>query len=69
MKAMRSENYKGIEFVRIADMPQEQRDKIFETWDRSKIINILRDKELLKDCILVVDYNNWLKTLPARSLQ
>lgn len=66
---MRTEIYKGIEFVRIADMPQDQQDKIFKTLDQSRIIKILRDKELLNDCILVDDYNNWVKSLPFPSLQ
>ncbi len=53
------ENYKGIDFVRISSLPEEQRLKINVTFSIYKIIKILRDKELLKDCIQYVDYQDW----------
>jgi len=59
---MRIENYKGIEFVRISSMPEEQQALVRTTFDRSKIIKILRDKELLSDCIQASDYQMWLGT-------
>lgn len=63
-KAMRipAENYKGIEFVRISNMPADERERIFKTLSREKIIKILRDKELLNDCVQVTDYQEWLNS-------
>jgi hypothetical protein len=55
-----AENYKGIEFVRISNMPVDERERIFKTISREKIIKILRDKELLNDCVQVTDYQEWL---------
>ncbi len=57
---MRIETYKGIEFVRISSMPEEQQVLIHKTLDKSKIIKILRDSELLNDCIQTTTYNEWM---------
>jgi hypothetical protein len=53
------EVYRGIEFVRIAAMPTEVRNTFQATFDRAKIIKILREKELLTDCILYTDFVRW----------
>ena len=45
------DNYKGIDFVRIAALPEDQKLKIRNSFDNKKIIKILREKELLNDCI------------------
>ena len=58
---MSAEIYKGIEFVRISRLPDDQKSQITQTIDRSKIIKILRDKELLPDCVQVNDYDSWMK--------
>lgn len=58
---MSAETYKGIDFVRISNLPEEQKNQITQTIDRTKIIKILRGKELLPDCIQVNDYANWMK--------
>jgi hypothetical protein len=56
---MNFETYKGIEFIRISALPEEERASIHKTLDQTKIIKILRDKELLNDCIQVSDYQEW----------
>ena len=53
------ETYKGIEFVRIANLPEEQRSLVAQTLDPDKVIKIQRGKELLKDCIQLADYQKW----------
>lgn len=53
------EIYKGIEFVRIFSLPDEQKVIIWKTLQRDKIIKILRDNTLLSDCILYKDYEQW----------
>lgn len=58
MKAA-SELYKGIEFVRIFSLPDEQKVILWNTLSRDKIIKILRDNVLLSDCILYKDYVQW----------
>ena len=58
---MSAESYKGIEFVRISNLPEDQKDQITRTIDHSKIIKILRGKELLSDCVQVIDYAHWMR--------
>jgi hypothetical protein len=60
MKAV-SEIYKGIEFVRISSLDKEEKNQIWQTLERDKIIKILRDNELLNDCIQYEDYISWSK--------
>jgi hypothetical protein len=60
-RRMSAEIYKGIEFVRISKLPDDQKNQITRTIDHSKIIKILRGKELLPDCVQVNDYAKWVK--------
>lgn len=55
-----AENFKGIEFVRISSLPDEQKKQIWETFEHHKIIKIVKDKSLMNDCILYQDYVSWL---------
>lgn len=66
---MSAETYKGIEFVRISNLPEDQKIKITSTIDSSKIIKILRGKELLSDCVQVIDYADWMKETYNKRLQ
>lgn len=58
---MSAETYKGIDFVRISNLPEDQKNQITRTIDHSKIIKILRGKELLHDCVQVNDYAHWME--------
>jgi hypothetical protein len=53
------ENYKGIEFVRISTLPEEQKRMIWTSEYQHKVIKILRDKELLSDCLPYDNYVEW----------
>lgn len=54
-----AENYKGIEFVRISTLPEDQKQLIWTSIKRDKIIKILKSDCLLNDCIQVHDYEAW----------
>ena len=54
-----SENYKGIEFVRISMLPEEQKKMIWTSLKRDKIIKILKNDCLLNDCVQANDYEQW----------
>ena len=54
-----AENYKGIEFVRISTLPEDQKQLIWTTLKRDKIIKILKSDCLLNDCIQLRDYEAW----------
>jgi hypothetical protein len=54
------ENFKGIEFVRISSLPDDQKERIWQSFQHEKIIKIVKDKALMNDCILYNDYLSWL---------
>jgi hypothetical protein len=55
------EIYKGIEFVRISNLPKEQSERIHTSFSKDKIIKILRDEVILRDCIQYHDYQEWFR--------
>ncbi len=55
------EIYKGIEFVRISNLPKEQNEIINAVFPKEKIIKILRNEVVLRDCIQYQEYQDWLK--------
>ena len=55
-----TENFKGIEFVRISSLPEDQKEKIWKSFQHDKIIKIVKDQALMNDCILYPDYLSWL---------
>jgi hypothetical protein len=57
-----AENYRGIEFVRISSLPENQKNLFWQSFNKSKIIKILKGDSLLNDCIQYIDYTDWLAT-------
>jgi hypothetical protein len=55
------EIYKGIEFVRISKLPEDQSEYINASFPKEKIIKILRDEVILRDCIQYHDYQEWIR--------
>lgn len=73
---LQAENYKGIEFVRISNLPEDQRQKFDLNFAKHRIIKILKGTELLTDCIQFADYAEWYSknhkaevVTPKRSFQ
>ena len=56
---MNFETYKGIEFIRISALPQDEQAMIHKTLDQTKVIKILRDNVVLNDCVQTTDYRAW----------
>jgi adenosyl cobinamide kinase/adenosyl cobinamide phosphate guanylyltransferase len=69
--AMTIENFRGIEFVRISSMPKEQQEKVWNSFEKERIIKIIKDKALMNDCILYKDFTVWqskqLSAAPQKS--
>jgi hypothetical protein len=57
-----SELYKGIEYVRIINLPEDQKEKIKSSLPKDKLIKILMDGSLIEDCIQYADYLTWVET-------
>jgi type III secretory pathway lipoprotein EscJ len=55
------EIYRGIEFVRISNLPIEQSERILDSFPKESIIKILNDDVIIKDCIPYRDYQEWFK--------
>lgn len=54
-----AENYKGIEFVRLSKLPEEQKALLVQALPSDHIIKILRENELLTDCVQFKHYEAW----------
>jgi len=54
-----AEIYKGIEFIRISKLPEEQRKQIVQVLPSDSIIKILKESELLTDCVQFKHYEAW----------
>ena len=67
-RRMGAEIYKGIEFIRISNLPDDQKTQITRTIDHAKIIKILRGKEVLHDCVQVTDYDRWMRDSYTKEL-
>lgn len=51
--------YRGIHFIRISNLPNDQKD-YFEQWlSPDKVIKILIDKQISHDCVQYHHYKNW----------
>jgi hypothetical protein len=62
-----AEIYKGIEFVRISQLPAEHQLQIKNSIKRDKIIKVLIGNVLADDCVQYHDYKAWfMKTYPTK---
>ena len=51
--------YKGIEFVEISTLPNEQKTSLLESVNPDLLIKILVDGKLMSRCIQYKDYEEW----------
>jgi hypothetical protein len=55
--------YKGIEFVEISALPNEQKTSLMQTVSPDLFIKILVDGKLMPRCIQYKDYEEWYDNL------
>ncbi|MEQ8927175.1 MAG: hypothetical protein RLO81_15245 [Fulvivirga sp.] len=55
--------YRGIEFIRISELPENQKEAIKSWATKDVVIKILIDDHLLSDCIQYKDYRVWFETV------
>ncbi|RAW03173.1 hypothetical protein [Pseudochryseolinea flava] len=58
-----SENFKGIEYIQLNQLPDEQRSKILESLDRDYLIKILIDGKVISNCLQYTDYSFWYENI------
>lgn len=55
--------FKGIEYIRLSQLPKEEKEQISNWLQRDMIIKIQTDNELLTDCINYKDYKHWFSKI------
>ena len=65
---MLAENFKGIEFIRISNLPEDQKKAIKALIPRDKIIKIMKDKVIMHDCVQYHDYQTWYNQYKLQQL-
>ena len=67
---VKAEIFKGIEYVQINRLPDEQRTKFLESLNRNLVIKILIDGKIVSNCVQYCDYELWFEnvyhTSPAK---
>ena len=58
-----SENFKGIEYIQLNQLPDEQRTKILESLNRDFLIKILIDGKIVGNCLQYKDYSFWYENI------
>jgi hypothetical protein len=51
--------YKGIEYVQLSELPEEQQTLFGQTFNRDFIIKIQVNGKIVSDCIQFKDYTLW----------
>jgi hypothetical protein len=62
MKA-ESKNFKGIEYIQVDELPQTQREKLFQTIGRDVFIKIMINGQIVSQCMQYRDYSYWFDTV------
>jgi hypothetical protein len=67
---VKAEIFKGIEYVQINRLPEDQRTKFLESLNRNLIIKLLIDGKIISNCVQYRDYDLWFDnvfhTSPAK---
>lgn len=51
--------YKGIEYIQLSDVPDQERQILENSFHRSQFIKILIDNKVVDRCLLYKDYLRW----------
>jgi hypothetical protein len=54
-----AEDFKGISYVRISSLPEAQRSGIALSFNSNLVIKILKEGEVLHDCLQYEHYLDW----------
>ena len=60
---VKSKIFKGIEYIQIAELPQEQQELLAKTLNKNIIIKILINGKVVRDCIQFKDYQTWYENI------
>ena len=60
---VKSKIFKGIEYIQIAELPQEQQELLAKSLNKNIIIKILINGKVVRDCIQFKDYQTWYENI------
>jgi len=55
--------YKGIEYIQVNALPQDQKEKLLQSINHDLFIKILVDEKLIGNCLLFKDYEIWFENV------
>lgn len=55
--------YRGIEYIRISELPEDEKTQIRNWLDRDMIIKIQTQDQLLPDCVVYKEYVHWYEKI------
>ena len=65
---LESNHYKGINYIRISNLPDEQKAVYDDDLEKMELIKINTGNQVFRDCILYSVYNNWYSSIyPAQN--
>lgn len=62
------QSYRGIEFVRLVDLPSSQQILLHSSPDFPERVKILINNKTVENCILYKDYEQWFYAVYKRSV-
>lgn len=60
---VKSKVFKGIEYVQLSELPNEQREIFLKTVNNDLVIKILIAGKVLSDCVQFKDYISWFDNI------
>lgn len=63
-----AKTYRGIDYVRISELPKEQQLAIQNWLNEDVVIKIMTESSLLSDCILFKDYSYWFEKIYTQAI-
>lgn len=55
--------YKGIQYIQVSSLPEEQRESLLTTINGDLFIKILVDGRVIGNCLQFKDYEKWFETV------
>lgn len=63
LEVQKARIYRGIEFIRISDLPEDEQHQIKQIQSTDLVIKILTDNGLFRDCVSYKDYTHWYNNI------
>ena len=65
MEKLESRTYRGIDFIQISELPNEQYNSFMEWVGKDSIITIKMEGQAQKNCVQYSDYSYWYDSVFA----